>query len=93
MVNRIYYFKKYFKPRFFDFKGILQHFKFENWRIPFLMSRTGQWLRPSNVHEHSGTFSIAISKKQKRPKMGCLSLPHNLLTYLFFLCKAYLCTF
>ena len=25
----------------FDFKGILQHFKFENWRIRFLMSRTG----------------------------------------------------
>ena len=27
---------------FFDFKGILQHFKFENWRIRYLMSRTGQ---------------------------------------------------
>ena len=26
---------------FIDFKGILQHFKFENWRIRFLMSRTG----------------------------------------------------
>ena len=26
---------------FFDFKGILQHFEFENWRIRFLMSRTG----------------------------------------------------
>ena len=45
----IHHFKKYLKPRFFYFKGILQHFKFEiwrigeleNWRIRFLMSRTG----------------------------------------------------
>ena len=26
---------------FFDFEDILQHFKFVNWRIRFLMSRTG----------------------------------------------------
>ena len=29
----IYYFKKHFKPCFFHFKDILQHFKFVNWRI------------------------------------------------------------
>ena len=29
---------------FFDFKDILQHFKFVNWRIRFLMSRTGYML-------------------------------------------------
>ena len=37
----IYYFKKHFKPCFFYFKDILQQFKFMNWRIRFLMSRTG----------------------------------------------------
>ena len=29
----MHYFKKYFKPHFFYFKGILQHFEFDNWRI------------------------------------------------------------
>ena len=33
---------------FFDFKDILQHFKFVNWRIRFLMSRTG-YLSPLHV--------------------------------------------
>ena len=43
----IHYFKKHFKPCFFNLKAlkdILQHFKFVNWRIRgfvFLMSRTG----------------------------------------------------
>ena len=30
---------------FFDFKDILQHFKFLNWRIRFLISRTGYYFR------------------------------------------------
>ena len=37
----IYYYKKHFKPCFFYFKDILHPFKFVNWRIRFLMSRTG----------------------------------------------------
>ena len=40
----IHYFKNHFKPCFFIskiFKDILQHFKFVNWWIRFLMSRTG----------------------------------------------------